>query len=271
MPLARTIQACVCALLFFAGGQSAVASGLIWNLPADGSWIRYEGTYKQQKIRPEAADGNLDYEWIRQITIKSVGKADAEFEGRSQACRWIEIKSVTGKRSEAGIDAGPAGSRIYKVLVPESKVLGTHVDRNGIQVSMLPIVKGYRRYGEGRVAKITAKALQISPTISLVSHYKTMETVNPAATANVPGGDFEAKQISAQSKMERETSRSTNRAELWVSNEVPFGLVKWKVTVDRQVKDLTDSRAEFRETSKAVVEMAAAEIGDSAQSELTEE
>ena len=270
MSLSSAFRAIILAFPVLVLTAPCFASGLIWHLPEDGSWIRYEGTYKQQTIRPEATDGNLENEWIRQLTIKSVGQENADFNGRNVPCRWIEIKAVTGKRSEAGIDAGPSGSRIYKVLVPESKVLGTQADRDGIPVTMLPIVKGYRRFGEGQVSPMKAKAIQVSPSVTLLSHYKTLETAAENVATNVPGGDFDAKRITAESKMERTNSRSVNKAEMWVSKEVPFGLVKWKVTIDREVKDLTDARTEFRETTKAVVEMSAHEIGDRAESELTE-
>ena len=34
--------------------QDAVAQGLIWNLPEDGTQVRYEGTYVQEISRPNS-------------------------------------------------------------------------------------------------------------------------------------------------------------------------------------------------------------------------
>ena len=120
------------------------AQGLLWSLPEEGTWARYEGTYRQIKIRPNVAEGNEELNWIRELTIKSLGSETAEYQGKDTTCHWLEFKLITGTPSEAGIDPGNYGVRLYKILVPESAVIANTIDSSDILVSYIPIVKGYR-------------------------------------------------------------------------------------------------------------------------------
>lgn len=175
------------------------AQGLLYNLPEDGAWVRYEGTYNLTEIRPESAEGNLELDWLRQILIKSVGQEMAEYQGRQQMCRWIEFKIVTGTASEAGIDPGPAGARVYKVLVPESVVTGQFIDDDTIPISLLPIVRGFKRMGEGETKRIQAPALRIYPTLSLLNFYPDAELVSESEDPGVPLGPVDARHYKARS------------------------------------------------------------------------
>ena len=253
--------------------RTARAQGLIWNLPDDASEVTYEGTWTQEEIRPEAPEGNLEVTWLRRLHIKSVGQTTENHNGEDVSCRWIEFKAITGKKSEAGIDPGPVGMVLYKVLVPESEIIGRPIDDDGIPVSMLPIVRGYRRFGdEGETHEITAKALRVSPTISLLNYYPTLETVAGASDPDVQlVGAGQAANHRGRFEMEREDSRSVNAADFWVSKDVPFGLVKWEVTCIRSVKVSTDPRSKFREVTKVDVEMELVNVGNNAKSELQDQ
>ena len=252
----------------FVGVGTVHASGLIWSLPEDGAWVRYEGKYVQESLSDVSEDGSETLEWLRHLTIKSVGREEAEYNDQQEMCRWIEIKVITGKPSEAGINPGPVGARIYKVLVPESRIIGDTKDRDEIVVSMLPIVKGYRRIGEGEVQPINAKALRIFPTISLLMHYTELEVVNESDSADIPVGAVDARHVKGTWTMERTDSRTTNVGEIWISDDVPFGLAQWTVKNNRETKDGTDARTEFREATRVSVEMSAHETGEDAESEL---
>ena len=49
------------------------AQGLIWSLPEqEGTWVRYEGEYKQVEFRPGVATGDQVFTWRRNVTIKSL-------------------------------------------------------------------------------------------------------------------------------------------------------------------------------------------------------
>ena len=143
-----SVNSCLfCLATMIAGTCSPTlyAQGLIFNLPQDGTGVEYEGEIAYTTVRPDLAEGKETITKARELSIKSVGRENAEWDGQVQPCRWIEIKVNTGNAGEAGIDPGPVGSRIYKVLVPESKILNASSDNNGIPNIMLPIVKGYRR------------------------------------------------------------------------------------------------------------------------------
>ena len=78
--------------LVFSGGPVS-AQGLIFNLPEDGKAVEYEGTLTQST----GPDDQAPLQWTCELSIKSVGKEEAEFDGKVQPCRWLEIKTLTGK------------------------------------------------------------------------------------------------------------------------------------------------------------------------------
>ena len=66
--------------LALTGSSSASAQGLLWSLPEDGTWVRFEGKLTQTQVNPDAAN-NQPIEWLRHVTIKSVGTkmGDSDF------------------------------------------------------------------------------------------------------------------------------------------------------------------------------------------------
>ena len=256
------------------------AQGLIWSLPEEeGTWVRYEGEYKQTEFRPGVATGNQVFNWRRNVTIKSLVTPEehktAMYRGKQVTCRWIEIKVETGKPGEQGLDTGPAGARLYKVLIPESRVFGTlvqnrSVDADGIPVSFLPIIRGYRKLGNRKEEVIKTKVLQIYPAISLLKHYKVLrpETGEPEDPALEALGAVNAiKWIGAETLQSR-VSQSEHSSEIWLSREVPFGLARWSVKVTRSRKRETDPRDDFSKRTETIVEMKAVAVGTDAKSEL---
>jgi hypothetical protein len=191
-------------------------------------------------------------------------------------CRWIELKVVTGKASEAGVDPGPVGARLFKVLVPETRVVGKLSDNDQIPVSFIDIVpgKGYRKIGDGKVQPIQSGALQVYPLIALVMHYQALEAEgSDPVDPQIPIGAVNARQFKASSRVESPTTRTINEAHLWRCDPenaaVPFGLAKWTVKTVREAKDASLPRSEFKAVSEVNVEMSAHEAGDGAKSELT--
>ena len=256
------------------------AQGQIWSLPEEeGTWVRYEGEYKQTEFRPGVATGDQVFNWRRNVTIKSLVTPEehktAMYRGRRVTCRWIEIKVETGKPGEQGLDTGPAGARLYKVLIPESRVFGTlvqnrSVDADGIPVSFLPIIRGYRKLGNRKEEVIKTKVLQIYPAISLLKHYKVLrpETGEPEDPALEALGAVNAiKWIGAETLQSR-VSQSEHSSEIWLSREVPFGLARWSVKVTRSRKRETDPRDDFSKRTETTVEMKAVAVGTDAKSEL---
>ena len=261
--------------VWVAGIDQAQAQGLIWSLPEDGTEVRYEGEIKQVEVRPDALDGNITLEWIRHLTLKSVGRETAEYNGKQVPCRWIEIKVETGKESESGIDTGLAGKRIYKVLIPESRVFGQlvdgkSVDGDNIPASYIPIVKGWRKIGDKSPREIQSKVLQIYPSISLLRHFKTLQAEsNQPEDLQIGPDAVTAKKYKGSYRLESRTSRSVHEAELWLSSDVPFGLAKWRVKIVHERKSRNEPRATgFKTATEVTLEMKAQQIGSGAKSEL---
>ena len=256
------------------------AQGLIWSLPEqEGTWVRYEGEYRQIEFRPGVATGNQTFNWRRNVTIKSLVTPEehktAMYRGKPVACRWIEIKVETGKPGEQGLDTGPGGARLYKVLIPESRVFGTlvdnkSVDADGIPVSFLPIIRGYRKLGNRKEEAIQTKVLQIYPSISLLKHYKVLrpETGEPEDPALEALGAVNAIKWGGAETLQSRVSQSEHSSEIWLSREVPFGLARWSVKVTRSRKRETDPRDDFTKRTEATVEMKAVAPGTDAKSEL---
>ncbi len=254
----------------------AFAQGLFWSLPKDGTWIRYEGKYQQVEFRPESPEGDLRLEWIRYLTIKSVGREEAEFNGKQEPCRWIEIKVQTGKPSETGIDSGRIGERvnprIYKFLVPESWFTGQLRDQEGIARAFIPIVRGYKKIGDNDRSPITTKAIQLYPTVTLVRHLTTLKA--DGAGEEDPGvglGPLTAQKYTGKLVQESPTLRSTYEIQLWISKQVPFGVAKWHVKILQEKKAANEPRSAFKRARELTVEMQAQETGTDAKSELATE
>ncbi|HUG90889.1 MAG TPA: hypothetical protein VML55_08655 [Planctomycetaceae bacterium] len=267
----------------YAAAAPAHAQGLVWNLPEDGTWVRYEGTYTQRDVKAQLIQGAEPVRWDKEIYIKSVGQETAEFQeydGSKQtvSCRWIEIKSRTGILRDGEIDPGPAGQQIYKVLIPEHKIAamqiderGGTVDDRGIPVSHIPIVRGYRQVGENPPEALTTNALQTYPFLALIQQYRTLQRQsNQPEDAGIILEDsaVTAVRYRGEHTMENLVSRSTSEAELWLSDDVPFGLARWSVKVARQAKDKAAPRSQFVNASTFEEEMRVQSTGDGAQSEL---
>ncbi len=92
----------LCLLLVGLAASPARAEGLIWNLPPDGSWVRYrmEMTFRREGANPQKAQGTF--------TLASVGAEQRE----GKACRWIEGVFVGKVEEDENIT-------VFKLLVPE--------------------------------------------------------------------------------------------------------------------------------------------------------
>lgn len=251
------------------------AQGLLWSLPEDGTVVKYVGKYKHKQERPDNNAGALELEWDSELIIQSVGQEDAEFAGTMQPCRWIEIKLVTGKPSakgvEAGatIDAGPNGTRIYKVLIPESRVTGQLRDSQGLPVTFIPIVKGVRKIGKRDVEPIGQKVLASFPTLGLFANYADMASEGDESELDLPGiGSVKSQMMKGTLKLQNSTSKSENVGEIWLSADVPFGWAKYHVKLTRESKDITAPETDFAPAAEIEVEMVAVEKNTGAKSEL---
>ena len=168
------------------------------------------------------------------------------------------------------MDPGPVGSRLYKILVPESVIIGQPQDADNIPNQVLPIITGFRRTGENAAVPLKAAAIRFYPTICLLANYSEPQTL---ATAEVPeiiaeGLSVSARHLQGEEVIERPESRSTNKADYWVSDQVPFGLARWIVTIEREIKESAAPRSDFKKHATVSVDMKLRRIRTDAESEL---
>ena len=248
--------------LTWCSAATSQAQGLLWNLPEDGAVVEYAGKYTNKQERPGSNDGPLELEWDSRLTIQSVGEEKAEFEGLPTPCRWIEFKLLTGKPStkgveaDAGIDPGPHGTRIYKVLIPVSRINGKLRDGEGLPVTFLPIVKGFRKIGQQPPQLLKEKVLAIYPVLGLFANYLDLKPEGEAADVDLPNlGTIKTQMWKGSLKLQNQTSKSENVGEIWLADDVPFGWVKYHVKLTRQEKDITAPPTAFAPAAEIDVEM----------------
>ena len=264
----RTLSAT--ALFVAVLAPAANAQVLIWSIPEkDGTSVRFEGEYSQVQERPLDKRGALSLKWRAELIVKSVGEEDAEFNGMTTKCRWIEFVSTI---KPEGQKPGPSATRIYKVLVPVDRVTGQLRDAEDQPNDFVPIVKGYRKLGTADPVEVTEKALAVSPLIVPVVYYPDLkpESTEPAPVSLPSLGDIPAVLHQGQVQFTADTLRTTNKAKLWLSKDVPFGLAQFEVSVTHEAKDQLAKPEDFKQTSQIDLKMSAVEIGMDAQSDLPE-
>ncbi len=247
----------------------ASAQGLVLRLPADGTWVRYEGTYTQTEIRPTSTTGKLEIPaWAEHVTIKSVGSEMADFRGETVPCRWIEIKVERGREADGKIDVGVTGLEIYKVLIPESAVLAEPKSADGVPASFTPVVKGYRQLGKGMPQPIHATALKLYPLAMLLGYCRDFQVEEQDVDPGVSLPDVKANVLAGTATLERPDSQSVLESKVWSSEAVPFGVAAWTSKITRSIKDAQEPRDAFQPRTETVAEMKARATGTDAQSEL---
>lgn len=250
-------------------GSSASAQGIVSQLPPDGTWVRFEGTYSQTEVRAGTATGQVEIPtWVEHVTVKSVGTEMAEFQGEQTACRWIEIVVERGRTKEGMIDPGQSGREVYKVLVPESAVTPQLTTDNGVPVAFLPIVKGMRQLGTKSAQPMQALAFQSYPACVLVGYYRDVMTKPESVDPQIGLGAVQATEMTGTITLERADSRTVQETVVWRSPDVPFGTAAWTAKITREIKDSQAPREEFKPVSVVVVQLKAQETGTGAQSEL---
>ncbi len=247
----------------------ARAEGVIWQLPSDGTWVRLEGTYAQTEIRPTSATGKLEITpWIERVLISSVGEEMAEYQGEMVPCRWLEIKIERGREREGKIDTGLTGLQIYKVLVPEARVLYESLDAEGVPVSFLPIIKGFRKMGKADAKPMTEPALQLYPLAILAGYYREENITASDEDPDVKISAVKADKIEMKTTIERRSSRTVQETTIWRSKDVPFGIARYAAKITREIKDDGQSRDDFKPMSEIEVNLKAQETGTDAKSEI---
>lgn len=259
---------CLTAICVSLQTSNVAAQGLIWSLPEDGTYVSYEGTYQQTVEREQQNQQPVRMNWRRRLQIRSLGTEQADYKGEQVPCRWLEFEVLTGTAVEGQLEAGPGGRRIYKVLIPEQAIIGKTRDENKIPIEYFPMVKGYLQIGNNPPEPLNETVFQLYPVISMVRHFKDLEAAGPAASVNVQYGAVNAKYMIGQFEMESRTTRSKNTTELWLSDEIPFGVAKWTVNLTRERKATTDDRTDFKNYATINVSMEVFEVGQNAEATI---
>lgn len=252
---------------FLAPTASAFAQGLIWKLPEDGKFVRFEGKYSQVEARTDKDPITID--WIQHITIKSVGQEMRDYKGAQVQCRWLEFKIQTGKAGQGKVETGLVGERLYKVLIPEQAIIAKTRDADGIVVTYLPIVEGFFMQGNDATQKVQLKhgVFNVFPKVSLVRHHKDFE--EPIAdSVSIQNNDVDVQMYRASLAQESLTDKVQHETKLYRSDAMPFGLAQWSVKINLERKAQIDDRSDFEFRSEVNVTMTAVEIGENAQSEF---
>lgn len=247
----------------------ASAQGLVLRLPADGTWVRFEGTYTQTEIRPTSTTGKLEIPgWAEHVTLKSVGTEMADYRGETVPCRWVEIKIERGREADGKIDVGVTGLEIYKVLIPETAVLAEPKSADGVPASFTPIVKGYRQLGKAAPTPIQATALKLYPLAMLLGYCRDFQVEEQDVDPGISLPDVKANVLSGTATQERPNSQTVVESKVWASEAVPFGVAAWTSKVTRSIKDAQEPRDAFQPRTETVGELKARATGTDAQSEL---
>ncbi|HET6422854.1 MAG TPA: hypothetical protein VFG20_04170 [Planctomycetaceae bacterium] len=249
--------------------SAANAQGVVLRLPEDGTWVRYEGTFGQTEIRPNTATGKLEIPpWLEHVTIKSVGTEDAEFQGETVKCRWIEIKIERGREADGKIDTGTTGLEIYKVLVPEPAVTADPKSADGVPASFSPVVKGFRQIGKGEPRKLEVGAMKLYPLAVVLGYCRDFTVTEQGVDPEIGIADVKADVLAGTTVIERPSSKTELESKVWTSPQVPFGVAAWTAKITRSIKDDQEARDDFKPLTEITVAMKARESGTNAQSEV---
>lgn len=253
---------------FFVSTSLVEAAGLVWQLPEDGTAATFRGTYTQLVRRTDASQQDVDLTWTRVLTVRSVGKSEGTFRGESVPCRWLEFEQMTGEVVGGEVQTGPGGHILVKVLVPESLIVSTVADDIGIPVSFLPIAQGWKQIDDGEAVPLTAEAIDLNPSVTLLGYPRSLTSGGEGAAMDVGGTRLTTAQWTSEEESESTTRRTTTSTELWRAPEAPFGVAKWTVSVKMERKESTAPRDEFVPANEVSESMELVEMTPGAVSKL---
>lgn len=197
--------------------HTALADGLLYQLPADGSWVRYD--WKGSGTKPDGTDTQV----TGTLTLSSVGVA--EIDGKE--CRWIELHmDIHGE--------GISFTNAYKLLIPAE-----HLGRG--QKPLQNIVKAWNQHSFVHTEPFEIKnpsgtGAKFLEGITQLLHGPFVDPKEqPATKIESPLGDLDCVTVIANEKTERKdgiTMNSEFRVQL--NEKVPFGVVSWEHKADEE-------------------------------------
>jgi hypothetical protein len=223
--MVRLIRLCILSLAVVFGGssQSGVrADGLIYRLPQDGSWVRYD----------LSMEGTQDLKW----PVKSVGTLMLSSVGRQriegQPCRWIELRLDVGAEVKLPDRQVKAQQRhiILKMLIPEEYLTAgadplAHVRRlyykDGDRKPELIEDEKWKQYEIDRFRPLFPKP----PAGKIADDHRAFEALDTKI------GRLDCEKLTFESSYDGPLARGARgrwiwqgEHQVWLSEEVPFGV-----------------------------------------------
>jgi hypothetical protein len=154
------------------------------------------------------------------------------------------------------------------VLVPEPAILADPVVEPGVPIGYLPIVKGARQIGQGEPKPLAEPALKLYPLALLFAYCRDFKVEEQNVDPMVGLGAVSTNKLVGTSISERDSSQTKLETQVWVGEDVPFGVAAWSAKITRSIKDAQQPRDAFKPLTEVVVELKARETGADAQSEV---
>lgn len=217
---------------FFA--SAAFADGLVFQLPADGSWARFG-------LKGELIRQNNTNPFSGTVILRSVGK----IEESGEKCRWVEIELLLGD-----------DKTIYKLLVPEK---GLKKGENPLAQS----IRAWIQHASDAPEKLTEPHKAPFLPALLGAPLSDAKTLEDQEIENAKLGMLKCKRISGKRKQERDDGlviESTH--ELCLHEKAPFGAVAAKIDFAGKRGMFEDFRGSYSITFE--------DSGANAKSELPE-
>jgi hypothetical protein len=191
------------------------AEGLIYQLPEDGAWVRFEVNGKGV-----ASGGTVRVTVKGTQTIRSVGRVVVN----DEQCRWIELKSEM-VFERAGEKARKLNA-VIKLLIPE-KYLTTGKNPRG------HVLKAYKGDSSETLRELDLKGndARVIQSLDEIFHAPLKQTSPlPAKTIKTKKQSWPCEGIKGES-----TSDSTIfRTETYINRKAPFGVVTYKYEKERR-------------------------------------
>jgi len=194
---------------------TAAAEGLIYQLPEDGAWVRFEVNGKGI-----ASDGTVRVTVKGTQTIRSVGRATVN----DQQCRWIELETeMTFQR--AGGKAGKL-NEVIKLLIPEKYLTKGKNPRDHV-------LKAYKGASAKTIRELDLKGNDAREIQSLDEVFHApLKQISP-----LPATTIKTKQQSWTCegfKGESTSDGTIFRTETRINKKAPFGVVTYKYEKERR-------------------------------------
>ncbi len=208
----RKLSSWMIIMLLAVASPTSRAEGLLYQLPEDGSWARYE-----MQGTGIGADGQVRTTVAGTITLGSVGRMTSN----GQDCRWLEIATTTTLGDQQF-------NEVYKLLIPEKRL------KQG-ENPLDHVLKAWRK--DARVSDGVPQQLDLAAVRSLDELLRgpapdvTKLSAEPTESklGKQPCEGFKGREVVKAGSVETEFSY-----EVRIHRDSPFGVVTFRYEKARQ-------------------------------------